>query len=323
MSKHTTQIKCKGSNKFTKLPSSDERVFEEFLCQRIPESTYKQLSDPSCPDPNIYFQVGFQADNKYFNLYNVCYDPNKETPLFTKFHMGSYVKHDGVYFFTQNDSFKKFKVITKTSVKEIDPNSMYNNQQSVIRIPNDILQRGHITADKDFLYEAEHIATRYYFNTAPQWQSLNIGNWKKVENSIRSYAQNYLKQIEVFAGVQTSTSNIFLNSIGKLPVPTFFWKTIIDKTDGVAKGLAFIAVNNPQLTSLLKQQLKSINRCSQYNEFVKEMNDAITCCSFADMYELFGLTTGTGLPVLVSTPVLDSKVTADSGPSSKRKKTKK
>ncbi len=42
----------------------------------------------------------------------------------------------------------------------------------------DYMARGHLAPDADFVYESFQDATYYYFNAAPQWQSINNGNWK-------------------------------------------------------------------------------------------------------------------------------------------------
>lgn len=52
------------------------------------------------------------------------------------------------------------------------------------------LSRGHLSPDGDFLLGAWQDLTYFYVNTAPQWQSINGGNWMQVETMVRRFAIN-------------------------------------------------------------------------------------------------------------------------------------
>lgn len=51
------------------------------------------------------------------------------------------------------------------------------------------LSRGHLAPDADFLFSAHQFLTYFYVNVAPQWQSINAGNWLKVEENTRKIAK--------------------------------------------------------------------------------------------------------------------------------------
>ena len=44
-------------------------------------------------------------------------------------------------------------------------------------------------------------ATYYYGNIAPQWQSINNGNWRRLENSIRAKGKKLYRDLEIFSGI--------------------------------------------------------------------------------------------------------------------------
>ena len=50
------------------------------------------------------------------------------------------------------------------------------------------LYRAHLAAGKDFLMGAWQFSSNCYVNLIPQWQSVNIGHWYKLEKMIRKAA---------------------------------------------------------------------------------------------------------------------------------------
>lgn len=119
------------------------------------------------------------------------------------------------------------------------------------------LARGHLAASCDFVYEAQQKATYYYVNVVPQWQTFNNGNWRKLENDLRSYASRNGIDLFIIAGTYGIASllhekgqhpvDLYLsvNSNGRkaVPVPKFIWKLAFDLRS--KKGAVFIGMNNP------------------------------------------------------------------------------
>lgn len=132
-------------------------------------------------------------------------------------------------------------------------NPKYINQSS----GNFYLARGHLTANRDFVYDAQQRSTFYFINAAPQWQCFNNGNWKTLEENLRSYASKQKLDLVVYTGTYGiatlpheetgEETQLFLYVVdGKgagIPVPKFFWKFVYDPK--TKKGTVFIGTNNP------------------------------------------------------------------------------
>lgn len=48
--------------------------------------------------------------------------------------------------------------------------------------------RGHLSPDADQYFMQGQLATYFYVNAVPQFQSINGGNWVTVENNVRKLA---------------------------------------------------------------------------------------------------------------------------------------
>lgn len=55
-------------------------------------------------------------------------------------------------------------------------------------------------AKADFLHGSAQMATFWYTNAAPQWQTFNGNNWNALENDARSLAARLGKDLDVYTG---------------------------------------------------------------------------------------------------------------------------
>ncbi|KAF4529105.1 hypothetical protein B566_EDAN013673, partial [Ephemera danica] len=116
-----------------------------------------------------------------------------------------------------------------------------------------ILSRGHLTARSDFAYDSHQRATFWYINVAPQWQTLNGGNWERLENYVHNIPSTYPRKLEIYTGThgQCNLPDINRNKKGvylgenenNMIVPMMFWKVIYDPE--VKLGIVFFSLNNP------------------------------------------------------------------------------
>lgn len=73
--------------------------------------------------------------------------------------------------------------------------------EQYIHLTNDyFLSKGHMVAKADFLHGSAQMATFWYTNAAPQWQTFNGNNWNSLENDARSYASRVNKDLDVYTG---------------------------------------------------------------------------------------------------------------------------
>ena len=62
------------------------------------------------------------------------------------------------------------------------------------------LARGHLAPKGDLLYTDWQEASYMYSNVVPQWQRINNGNWKTVEEGVRSSARRRGHTFNVYTG---------------------------------------------------------------------------------------------------------------------------
>lgn len=123
------------------------------------------------------------------------------------------------------------------------------------------LARGHLAAKADFIFGAHQMATFYYINAAPQWQTFNSGNWLQIEVGIKYYIAKRNIDTDIYTGthgistltdVHGKEQEIYLALNEKLgahqmPVPRFYYKIII--AESIQAGIVFIGVNNPYVSA--------------------------------------------------------------------------
>ena len=86
------------------------------------------------------------------------------------------------------------------------------------------LDRGHMCPAADNECNAQFLTECFYFsNMAPQYHSLNAGDWKRLEERTRSLALDY-DSVKVWCGSIGSAKKI-----GSVTVPTKCWKAIYIK----------------------------------------------------------------------------------------------
>ncbi|KAF7279605.1 hypothetical protein GWI33_007000 [Rhynchophorus ferrugineus] len=112
------------------------------------------------------------------------------------------------------------------------------------------LARGHLTPHADFSMASSQVSTYYYLNTAPTWQSLNAGNWKSVEYTVRKLAKQH-GNLHVITGtfgtlkypdIMDNPTEIYLTG-NEIPVPKYIWKIAYEPVK--LKAIVFVMLNDP------------------------------------------------------------------------------
>lgn len=224
-----------------------------------------------------------RAHCSYIRLLIICFRP--KTFIAGRFYSG--IDIDYLYNFeTQLDTFAKILKSPELAKKRLNDKSQF-------------LSRGHLAAKSDFVYGAQQRSAFWYLNTAPQWKTVNEGNWNFLENSVRRFAAKHRLDIDVYTGVYGQMTMEDINGIQQpvylhpyisakdavMPVPKFYWKVIYDPLS--MRGTAFVSLNDPFIKSITDD----VYLCTDISKKIKWVHwkprDIISgisyACSVADL----------------------------------------
>jgi DNA/RNA non-specific endonuclease len=251
VSSNLISIKCAGNNKFT-VPGLFELVsLDAVTCQKPITPDIEDL--PKRGDcEGVMKSVGFKYVDKngkpYFvELYKSCINmATKQVHWVEHFLNGNSI--EGRAGSNPNNYWLKVGF----GQDGVDLENAYKKDSQVQNglIPSlgaiNFLAKGHLFPDGDSIFLTHSRATYTYFNAVPQWQSINNGNWKSIEQKIRcfSYVSAGTSQIQ-FKPIRIQTggygSQLNLAPTGP-PIPKWIYK-IVYITD--TKYILFNIFNNP------------------------------------------------------------------------------
>ena len=229
--------------------------FGELNCEAVPKTDVIN-PDPANHDHKLVWSFGgFEISV----IDEIKYDATKKRPVYAK----ETIRGESLYFKSEGDLVRPpFKRTPDITSNQMDPNVYPKKQQrdifnaidssleSKIDCCHDkYLVHGHLVPNADFFYKSWRDATFYMTNVAPQWQSINAGNWLKVENAVRAYAKEKQKDMTVTTGIHgdLSIGGHVIELPGNIKVPSHFWKVLYDPHENAA--VAFVIVNNPYADS--------------------------------------------------------------------------
>lgn len=152
------------------------------------------------------------------------------------------------------------------------------------------LSRGHLAPDADFIFTSGQFGTYFYANVCPQFQSINGGNWVRVESLARQLAEQQKVNLDIWTGVLghltlSSSSgdlvSLYLSDSKQIEVPEYLWKIIYNPSTDAA--VVFITLNNPFAhRSDIRELCPDV--CNQIGvTFTQNARRGFTqCCSYAD-----------------------------------------
>jgi endonuclease G len=135
--------------------------------------------------------------------------------------------------------------------------------------------KGHLcpAGDMEFSRNAYN-DTFFTSNISPQLHSFNDGVWNRLEQKVRYWAAKYDGIYVVTGGVLEPS----LKTIGreKVSVPKFFYKVLLDKSDGKYKMIAFL-VPNEASDKPLYDFVVSVDRIEKLTgvDFFSELEDKL------------------------------------------------
>lgn len=109
--------------------------------------------------------------------------------------------------------------------------------------------RGHLAPAGDMSYSANSMLHSFYYsNISPQEPGFNRGIWKKLEEQLRNWANDY-DSIYVVTGPVLSRNLPYIGY--KVAVPEYFYKVVLRYTNNNFEGIGFILPNRSSKSSLI------------------------------------------------------------------------
>ena len=135
--------------------------------------------------------------------------------------------------------------------------------------------RGHLAPAGDMKWSSTVMSESFYMsNMSPQKPGFNRGIWKKLEGSVRNWAQDN-SEIYVVTGPILTGSNSAIGS-NQVTIPNYYYKVILDYKEPELKGIGFILLHEKS-SSLLKSFAVSIDEVERRTgiDFYHSLPDSI------------------------------------------------
>lgn len=268
----TASITCAGGDNF----KNDHWLnapapFSLFRCGMAPNYISRRTRR-TCFENNPIFEVGYTIQNEFYPLYESCFNEATLNAIFSKYTQKPY---NAMYqtrvdrpFFIANDVYGYVPVDSLFSPggQRAAVAQVVGPLVETYMTKSEFLSRGHLAAKTDFALAFGERATFHYVNCAPQWYGFNGGNWNTLEVDLRNHIHNAGYDTIIYTGTYGVTSlkndnghrvSIYLyndeNNNPVIPVPLYFYKVVYEPSTN--RGVAFVGINNPYVTSAEAQDL--------------------------------------------------------------------
>lgn len=281
----TVVVSCVEGTQFLSKGKSYE--FNKFVCTAYPDHSVKTTAR-TCIGGKL-LEIGFKVKSKWLNLLEICHNSIRGETHWVHYKQApenaGFQRNVARIGFIQGDLYKGLKVddlykrVTqrKTIAKILGSNELAN--QLIAATGDYFLSRGHLAAKSDFIYGSQQLATFYFINAAPQWQTFNAGNWAAVEYHLKKYVDKKIINVDIYTGtygvvkfndVNGHPRDLYLasdnkNTAHRIPVPKQYYKMVIDPK--TRAGIVFLGVNNPY--AKLEQIQKEYIICTDIGDKVK------------------------------------------------------
>ncbi|XP_055615970.1 uncharacterized protein LOC129762029 [Toxorhynchites rutilus septentrionalis] len=294
---HSARISCERNQEFTL--RNKKYQFSQLDCV-APVTSSIQSQNISCAGGlGTLFNIGFEVKGLPFVKYfQSCYNVQDASAIYTEHEIFGrsidLAQRSGDHSFKTGGLASKVRfseVYLVASQKDRLEKLLGSETEAKKYMSSTFLAKGHLTPDRDALLDTWAAATYFYINAAPEWQVVNTGNWKRVENAARKRAETLADTIIVFTGVydvlQLPDVNrtmvpITLTDKSEIAVPKWFWKILHHtKSDS---AIAFVTLNNP-FASTKEYLCKNI--CNMHGWDQQEFGDlsrGLTyCCTVKEL----------------------------------------
>jgi len=279
-------------------------------CKASPRDTERKTSQLCGPNQDgELVKVGFLVEKKFLPILSYCHNGKTENTYYSEHILyGSKIQ-----FIDKEEGRPAFKE-GKLYYKSVSASSLYSKRyqnllfarlagssRSKEILSKNYLARGHLAPDADFVFKEWQDATYYYGNAVPQWQSINNGNWKQLESSVREKAEKDGKQLLIRTGsfgvmelaaaadnnrAAAGLKEVWLSSKDdktSIPVPKYLFKTITNTETN--STIAILSANNPLLPRVTRSTILCEDVCiqtgwaQQFNHRDEIERGIVFCCS--------------------------------------------
>lgn len=207
----------------------------------------KNNSENNSVNPDLEFKDSLRAETTSYNEDNVDFDylPSSTT--------NQVVKHD-YYMLSYNEKFEQAEWVAyelkKAYIKNNDFKRPYFNEDPKVttgsadwrNYKQSGYDKGHLCPAGDMEFNKKAYEDTFFTsNISPQVPEFNNGIWNRLEQKVRYWAVKYDGIYVVTGGVLTDSKT----TIGKekVLVPNFFYKVLLDESNGKYKMIAFLVPN--------------------------------------------------------------------------------
>ncbi|XP_017772299.1 PREDICTED: uncharacterized protein LOC108559507 [Nicrophorus vespilloides] len=240
----------------------------------IYNSEYIDLNNVRCKDVNvgevmitgrtcarrfIEIIIGYTYEDSFLKAITVCFDDDRKQVLYSHVTVKKEIVSCQYNYprsrFHMDEEFYGIVEVESAYVRRREIEFVEGLLgRSLEQFRRNYMNRGHLTAKCDLVYGFLQVLTMHYVNVAPQWDSINAGNWESLERDVREYASVNSVDLEVYTGTHGQLSypddggrkvDIYLARGRKgmaIPAPLYFWKVVYDPN--TFRGVAFITAND-------------------------------------------------------------------------------
>jgi hypothetical protein len=235
--------------------------FSSIRCDIPPASTIKEVG--KCNLANVVKgSIGFNLRNEFLEVIEVCFDTVNNITVQTRHTLNRNIVRDEseddrknyilLELFETPDQFYTCKNQVANLGHLLGPQTHVHRYINCDKGGDMYLTKAHLVPKSDFLFEFQQKTTSYNINTAPQWQTINTGNWRILENRIRRYANNHSADLTIVTGTLNVKTLPHLLGVQQhkglqnnatMALPALFWKLVHDRTRNA--GIVFLIINDP------------------------------------------------------------------------------
>nr|XP_049697507.1 hemicentin-2-like [Helicoverpa armigera] len=282
------QIKIRGIN----------YNFEDLKCNEEVKPDIMETGFECLPGNTQYIQIGFRVHNEFLKVYEVCYDNDKNEPLFAKHKLSP----------DHTDSSIESEWFNDILPHDFD--SMYDCARQAydisLALPG-VRSDGSCCYGKRQLVNSKNLqpgvpasASFNYLNVVPQWSTCNSKNWDDLEDRVRNLVKKAGRDLSISTGIANPYPDappyvfpILKDGYGvSQAVSPFLWKVVQDPATG--ESLAIIQVNFPLLD---REDASRHILCPDICENIdwlrgtnwQNVEDGFTyCCAITEFEKAFG-----------------------------------